>query len=63
MSEGSSEVEATNEQSWWGEWTVIEHVDHYVKQGFSSKEAVKQVAKDRGMNKRDVYQIYHIDNK
>lgn len=61
--EGSSEVEATNEQSWWGEWTVIEHVDHYVKQGFSSKEAVKQVAKDRGMNKRDVYQIYHIDNK
>ena len=61
--EGSSEVEATNEQSWWGEWTVIEHVDHYVKQGFSSKKAVKQVAKDRGMNKRDVYQIYHIDNK
>lgn len=61
--EGSSEVEATNEQSWWGEWTVIEHVDHYVKQGLSSKDAVKQVAKDRGMNKRDVYQIYHIDKK
>lgn len=61
--EGNSEDESTSEQSWWDEWKVIDHVDYYVKQGFSTKEAIKQVAKDRGMNKRDVYQIYHIGSK
>ena len=27
----------------------------------NSKEAIKLVAKDRGMQKRDVYQAYHIE--
>ena len=27
----------------------------------NSKEAIKTVAKDRDLSKRDVYQIYHVD--
>lgn len=29
----------------------------------NSKEAIKIVAKDRDLSKRDVYQIYHVDKK
>lgn len=48
------------EAPYWSEFTVIEHIDFLVNEhNYSSKEAIKQVAKERGMNKRDVYQIYH----
>lgn len=32
------------------------HVAHYMEQGMDKKEAMKQVAKDRGVGKRDIYQ-------
>lgn len=48
------------EAPYWSEFTVIEHVDFLInEQNYSSKDAIKQVAKERGMNKRDVYQMYH----
>ena len=31
-------------------------MEYYVQQGIDRKEAMKQVAKDRGISKRDVYQ-------
>ena len=31
-------------------------MEHYLRQGIEKKEAMKQVAKDRGITKRDVYQ-------
>ena len=40
------------------EWETIslqEHVQRYMSQGLSEKDAMKQVAKDRGISKRDVY--------
>jgi len=47
--------------SWWEELSVEEHVKHYMAvKELSSKEAIKQTAKDRNMNKRDVYHMYHI---
>ncbi|WP_071393084.1 16S rRNA (cytidine(1402)-2'-O)-methyltransferase [Bacillus tuaregi] len=55
---------ASNEESgvWWEELTVEEHVKHYMAvKGLTSKEAIKQTAKDRSMNKRDVYHMYHIE--
>lgn len=59
--DGSKE-ESVEEQSWWTDLTVEEHVDHYISvKNMSSKDAVKQTAKDRGMNKREVYQVYHIE--
>ena len=33
-----------------------EHMAYYESQGYSRKDAMKQVAKDRGVGKRDVYQ-------
>ncbi|WP_042453883.1 16S rRNA (cytidine(1402)-2'-O)-methyltransferase [Neobacillus dielmonensis] len=59
--EGSKEP-AVQESAWWDKLTVVEHVDHYISvKNMSSKDAVKQTAKDRGMNKRDVYQAYHVE--
>lgn len=40
----------------WDEITVKEHIEMYIKKGMSKKEAVKQVASDRNIPKRDVYQ-------
>jgi 16S rRNA (cytidine1402-2'-O)-methyltransferase len=58
--EGSTE-EPEEENNWWDSLSVEEHVNHYISvKGLPSKEAIKQTAKDRGINKREVYQAYHI---
>ena len=58
--EGSLDDEDVKEQ-WWENLTVTEHVEHYITiQKYHSKEAIKQVAKDRGVSKREVYHEYHI---
>ncbi|MCI6421611.1 MAG: 16S rRNA (cytidine(1402)-2'-O)-methyltransferase [Firmicutes bacterium] len=44
------------EQKKWEEMSLEEHMEYYVQQGIDRKEAMKQVAKDRGISKRDVYQ-------
>lgn len=50
------------EETWWKEFTVIQHVDHYVEsKQFSVKEAIKQTAVDRQVAKRDIYQQYHVE--
>lgn len=40
----------------WEEMTIQEHMDYYMDKGTEKKEAMKMVAKDRGISKRDVYQ-------
>lgn len=40
----------------WDEMSLDEHMEFYENQGFDRKEAMKLVAKDRGISKRDVYQ-------
>ena len=50
------------EEHWWEGLSVTEHVDHYIQEKeITSKEAIKQTAKDRDMNKRDVYHLYHVN--
>ena len=39
------------------EISVKEHYEGYLKQGMDSKAAMKQVAKDRNVGKREIYQI------
>lgn len=39
------------------EMTVEEHMEMYLSQGIDKKEAMKMVAKDRGVSKRDIYDI------
>lgn len=40
----------------WEKLTIQEHMKIYEKQGIERKEAMKKVAADRGISKRDVYQ-------
>lgn len=44
------------EQESWREMELQDHMQHYLKQGLSKKGAMKKVAQDRGISKRDVYQ-------
>ena len=39
----------------WGEMSLDEHMALYLRQGMEKKEAMKQVAKDRGVSKREIY--------
>ena len=55
--EGKSREELQSEEiSKWSEMSVREHMDIYLAQGIDKKEAMKMVAKDRGVSKRDIYQ-------
>ena len=40
----------------WESISLEEHMKKYTDSGMSEKDAMKQVAKDRGIGKRDVYQ-------
>ncbi len=54
--EGKSRQEIQREeQEQWESYTLEEHMDYYEGQGYSRKEAMKQVARDRGVGKRDIY--------
>lgn len=44
------------EQAGWEALSLEEHMAHYESQGIDRKEAMKRVAKDRGVSKRDIYQ-------
>lgn len=43
------------ERKQWEAVSISEHVEHYLSQGMDKKAAMKQVAADRGISKRDVY--------
>lgn len=40
----------------WAQLSVNEHMQHYLSEGMDRKDAMKQVAKDRGVPKREIYQ-------
>lgn len=55
--EGKSRTEIQKEViSKWEEMSIQEHMDIYLQKGMDKKEAMKMVAKDRGVSKRDIYQ-------
>lgn len=54
---GKSREEIVKEQQMsWEQLSIEEHMAHYESQGINHKEAMKLVAKDRGVSKRDIYQ-------
>lgn len=54
--EGKSREEIRQEeQDKWEQMSIPEHMEYYLNQGIEKKEAMKQVAKDRGVSKRDIY--------
>lgn len=44
----------------WEDKSIEEHMEYYRRQGLDEKNAMKQVAKDRGVSKRDIYQYLHV---
>lgn len=55
--EGKSRQELKEEAAAsWEEISIEEHMEIYESKGLSRKDAMKQVAKDRGVNKREIYQ-------
>lgn len=54
--EGKSSKELLEEKrAAWDDMSIEEHFNMYVSQGIDKKEAMKLVAKDRGVSKRDIY--------
>lgn len=45
----------------WEDKSIEEHMEYYRLQGMEEKAAMKQVAKDRGVSKRDIYQHLHVE--
>lgn len=61
--EGKSLEEKRQEEiASWENMSVEEHMAYYENQGMDNKTAMKQVAKDRGVGKREIYQ-YLLESK
>lgn len=55
--EGKSREEMKqDERAKWEEMSIEEHMAYYAEQGIDRKSAMKMVAADRGVGKRDIYQ-------
>lgn len=55
--EGKSRQEIRDEAAAvWETMSIAEHMEYYEEQGMERKDAMKHVAKDRGIGKREVYQ-------
>ena len=52
--EGAKEVTVSN---YWDGWTVEQHLQHHRAMGKSNMEAIKAVAKERGVPKNEIYKI------
>mgnify|MGYP005770986247 FL=1 len=57
--EGAKEDAGEEEKPWAG-LSASEHVEKYISEGMSSKEAIKRTAVDRGVPKREIYNEYHL---
>lgn len=57
---GNGETERTQDLN---ALSIGEHLAHYTAQGLSEKEAMKKVAKDRGVSKREIYAEIKLKEK
>jgi 16S rRNA (cytidine1402-2'-O)-methyltransferase len=58
--EGKSREEKRLEEiAGWESMSIEEHMEYYEAQGMDGKSAMKQVAKDRGVGKREIYAYLH----
>ena len=56
----SREEKRQEEISAWENMSIEEHMAFYREQGLDEKAAMKQVAKDRGVGKREIYAYLHM---
>ncbi len=57
--EGALEAADEEESPFWSDMSIAEHVDKYISEGMSQKDAIKKAAADRNVPKREVYNEYH----
>lgn len=55
---GSSQSKKEIELEHFNQMSLDEQYDFYEKQGLSKKEIIKKIAKDRGVNKNEIYQYF-----
>ncbi|MGN1098116.1 MAG: 16S rRNA (cytidine(1402)-2'-O)-methyltransferase, partial [Clostridia bacterium] len=56
--EGKPDAEIKEEaEEQWASMSVEEHVNMYMEKGMTEKEAIKAAANDRGVSKRDIYNV------
>ncbi len=56
-------VEGNKHQKYYSDISVLEHVKIYLDENMSEQEAIKKVAKDRGVAKTIIYKEYHTRKK
>lgn len=57
--EGNSrEAALRKEQQEWRALSIEDHMERYMSQGLDKKEAMRRVAKDRGVQKREIYNYF-----
>ncbi|AJC96969.1 16S rRNA (cytidine(1402)-2'-O)-methyltransferase [Staphylococcus hyicus] len=54
--EGQEAIETTK---WFESLSIHDHVEHYIQQNMKPKQAIKQVAKDRDVPSKTIYNMYH----
>ena len=59
----SREVKRREEIASWEAMSIEEHMAFYEQDGMDSKSAMKQVAKDRGVGKREIYAYLHATDR
>lgn len=57
----SREDAARKEREKWEEMSIEEHMQYYLSAGMEKKDAMKKVAKDRGVQKREIYNYLEKD--
>ena len=60
--EGNRNAKEEPMEEWWTDLSIKDHVERVIEQKeIRSKEAIQEVAKTRGLGKRDVYQAYNVE--
>lgn len=49
--------ENIKKENFWENMTIEKHVEYYINLGMSDMDAIKKVAVDRGVNKREIYAV------
>lgn len=62
--EGSNGVVEEQQDVWWSDIDIRNHViEVMARKELRSKEAIREVAKERGISRRDVYKEYHVESE
>ena len=56
-----AEKSSVCENAFWSNMTVEEHVGYYISREMKKMDAIKAVAKDRGVSKSEIYKIVNVE--